>query len=397
MQYSIRLPIALLLLAGCAERRAPAGDSLSAAAAPLGNAPELRSAESPLRVTSAGWRSPSDTLAWSDSTTRGDTTFYGRGRLITSSEVLVDSQWIQVPALAHTSGVPVGLMGSWRGTQLEEHADVFTMTYGGETPRTLLARLELARARGIRMVTVMTGGARANYLTDGVFDMEKWRARMDRYNTAEIRQAVALAVSDGTLIGNSVMDEPFNTGGSGNEANRWGPPGTMTKARVDSMCGYAKSIFPTLPQGVFHDYRLAADSSYGVCDFLTSQYRTSKGPLTEYRDGALEVCRRDRIACSFAVNVLDGGTPVKKTPGQKEYDEDDCPLSTTGGRGTYFPNCRMTAEQVRDAGEVLGRAGCFLTGFRYDSAFMANPENRQAFRDVIGSLGRGRAPGCSRS
>ena len=332
-------------------------------------------------MTSAGGRSPSDSLASSDS----------------GSVVPVDSPWIQMTAPGNKLGVPVGLMGSWKGTRLEEHAEVFTMTYGGEAPRTLLARLAIARARGIRMVTVMTGGARASYLTDGVFNMGKWQKRMDRYNTPEIRQAVALAVSDGTLIGNTVMDEPFNVGGSGNEANRWGPAGTMTKARVDSMCGYAKSIFPTLPQGVFHDYRLARDSSYRVCDFITSQYRTSKGPLKEYRDGALEVCRRDGIACSFAVNVLDGGIQAKKMPGQKDYDEDDCPLPTTGGQGTYFPNCRMTAEQVREAGEVLGAAGCFLTGFRYDAAFMANPENQRAFREVIEKLGKKRAPACART
>jgi hypothetical protein len=176
-----------------------------------------------------------------------------------------------------------------------------------------------------------------------------------------------------------------------------GPTGTMTKARVDSLCGYAKAMFPTLPEGVFHDYRLAPDSSYRVCDFITSQYRTSKGALAGYRDGALALCRRDRHACSFAINILDGGIPVKRSPGQKDYAPGDCPLTTTGGRGTYFPNCRMTAQQVRDAGRVLGPAGCFLTGFRYDSAFMASPVNQQAFRDVVTTLATRPAPACIRS
>jgi hypothetical protein len=249
----------------------------------------------------------------------------------------------------------------------------------------------------MKMVIAMTGGGRANYLTDGVFDMAKWQARVDRFNRPAIREAVAQAVSEGILIGNSVMDEPFNVGGPGNESNSWGPRGTMSKARVDSMCGYVKAIFPTLPQGVFQDYRLEPEGSYQVCDFITSQYRTAKGPLEEYRDGAMKLCRRDRRACSFALNVLDGGIQVKKTPGQKDYDEDDCPLTTTGGRGTYFPNCRMTPEQVREAGRVLGSAGCFLTGFRYDSAFMANPENQQAFRDVIATLATKHSSGCRRT
>jgi hypothetical protein len=171
----------------------------------------------------------------------------------------------------------------------------------------------------------------------------------------------------------------------------------MTKARVDSMCGYSKTIFPSLPQGVFHDYRLAADSSYRVCDFIISQYRTAKGPVTQYRDGALALCRRDHHACSFAINLLDGGIPVRRSPGQTDYAAGDCPLTTTGGRGTYFPNCRMTAQQVRDAGRILGPAGCFLTGFRYDSLFMANPANQQAFRDVVTELATRLEMACIRT
>jgi hypothetical protein len=46
----------------------------------------------------------------------------------------------------------------------------------------------------------------------------------------------------------------------------------------------------------------------------------------------------------------------------------------------------MTAQQVREAGRIPGIAGCFLTGFRYDSAFMASPANQQALRDVVTTL-----------
>lgn len=57
----------------------------------------------------------------------------------------------------------------------------------------------------------------------------------------------------------------------------------------------------------------------------------------------------------------------------------------------------MTAEQVREAGRVLGPAGCFLAGWRYDSAFMAQPQNQQAFRDVIATLSARPATNCIRS
>jgi hypothetical protein len=331
-----------------------------------------------------------------DTTLRGDTTFFSRGRVITTTLALTDSQWVRVFLPAIAPGIPFGLFGVWNGTQLQPNAGDFTLTYGGENPATLLARLATARSRGLRMVTSMTGGARANYLTGGVFDMAKWKARMDAFDTPEIKAAVARAVSEGTLIGNSVMDEPFNLGNPGNEANGWGPRGTMSKARVDSLCGYAKGIFPSLPQGVFHDYTMAADSSYLVCDFITTQYRVAKGLVTEYRDGALALCARDHHACSFGLNVLDGGIPAKRKPGQTDYAVGDCPLTTTGGQGTYFPNCRMTPLQVREAGRVLGSAGCFLTGFRYDSVFMAKPENQQAVRDIVATLATQSPTSCIR-
>jgi hypothetical protein len=337
------------------------------------------------------------TSNWSDSTSRGDTTFFGRGRVITSNVVYLDSQWIRIPDPPLPSGVPLGLFGGWDGTTLQPNTEVFTMTYSGVTPATLLARLAVARSKGLRMVTAMTGGARANYLTNGVFDRAKWQARMNSFDTPEIRSAVAEAVREGVLIGNTVMDEPFNDGGPGNEGNSWGPRGTMSKARVDSLCGFAKAIFPGVPQGVFQDYRLAPSESYKVCDFVTSQYRTAKGPLAEYRDGALALCARDRHACAFAVNVLDGGIQVKRKTGQTDFLPGDCPLSSTGGRGSYFPNCRMTAAQVREAGRVLGPAGCFLTGFTYEAGFMAEPENQAAFRDVAALLAERPAVSCVRS
>jgi len=384
--------VLVLAVAACSERTGQVRNNLDSGAAPL-----TRSAVAAepvlVRTVSSSPDHLSDTLLWADSATRGDTTFLSRGRAITTNQVVTDSLWIQILPPPLPVGVPFGLFGE--GNQ--PNTDFFTLIYTGENPATLPPRLAAARSLGGKMVISMTGGARANYLTNGVFDMSKWKARMDRFNTPELRTLMAQAVADGILIGNSVMDEPFNDGGPGNEGNSWGPRGTMTKARVDSMCGYAKTLFPTLPEGVFQDYRLASETSYRVCDFITSQYRAAKGSPTEYRDGALALCRRDQQACAFAINVLDGGIPAKRAPGQTNYAAGDCPLSTTGGRGTYFPNCRMTASQVREAGLILGPAGCFLTGFRYDSSFVASPANQTAFREVSAALAGSRAATCLRT
>jgi hypothetical protein len=388
----VRLSLLALTLAACSY---PAERQDDRAAAMLGSA--LQSSAAAVAFNSSTLAAQADTLVWTDSTSRGDTTFFHRGRVVSTLSVLTDSQWVQVDAPPILPGIAVGLSGVWDGTQLRPNTELLTLTYNSDSPRTIVARLRLARSRGIRMVTVMTGGARANYLTGGVFDMAKWKTRMDSYDTPEIRAAVAEAAQDGILIGNVVMDEPFNVGIPPNEANGWGPRGTMSKARVDSMCGYAKAMFPMVPHGVAQQYTEEPEGSYKVCDFINTQYRTARGSLTDYRDGALALCRRDRHACAFSINVMDGGIQARRNRGQTHYGPEDCPLTTTGGPGSYYPNCRMTAEQVREAGRVLGSAGCFLAGWRYDSAFMAQTKNQQAFRDVIATLAAGPATNCTRS
>jgi len=193
-------------------------------------------------------------------------------------------------------------------------------------------------------------------------------------------------VADGTIVGHSVMDEPNVHGGG--DGNTWGPQGTMTKARVDSLCGYAKAIFPTLPVGVVHRHDIFEPTkSYRVCDFLISQFANRIGSVTEFRDAGLALARRDGHAIMFSLNILDGGV-------QDRTGAWDCPGS---GIGTYAPNCRMTASQVREYGLTLGPAGCGLVMWKYDARFMANTENEQAFRDIAARLAPVPAPPCRKS
>ena len=93
----------------------------------------------------------------------------------------------------------------------------------------------------------MTGGATDSYTTNGQFDLAKWKKVLNTYNKTTIKNAVATAVMDGTLIGNQLIDEP--------ETKRWGT--VLTKALIDQMAVYAKTIFPTLPMGVNHAGRRA--------------------------------------------------------------------------------------------------------------------------------------------
>jgi hypothetical protein len=316
----------------------------------------------------------------------------GTYHVVASAEGQADTAVVSLAVTsggAGVAGIPFGPYGAWDGATLKTGAAIFTGSIGSVSASSLVSRIDEARRRGVKLMTAMTGG-HDPYLTDGVFDMAKWKARMDTYNTPTLRQAVAAAVADGILIGNSVMDEPHVYGlGDG---NTWGPKGTMTKARVDEMCGYVKAIFPTLPVGVVHQHdAFEPDKSYRVCEFIVSQYAQRYGSVTAFRDAALALGRRDGIAIAFSLNILNGGIQAARD-GQW-----NCSLATTGGRGTYDPNCRMTAAQVREYGLVLGPAGCALMMWRYDDAFMANAANQQAFGEIARQLAAQAGRPCRRT
>jgi hypothetical protein len=246
----------------------------------------------------------------------------------------------------------------------------------GVTPNNILSALKELRTQGRRDVRLnATGGAHTQYLTGGKFDMAKWTAKMDGYNTAAIKQAVASAVTEGLVSGNSVMDEPFHPS--------WG--GNVTKTMVDQMCGRVKAIFPTLPVGVVHDPDdFEPTKSYRVCDFMLAQYRLAKGDVKKFRDDGLALARRDGMRAGFSLNILHGGTPSTSCP---KYGED------ASGK-----LCPMSPEQVKAFGLVLGPAGCGgLNLWRYEAAVMNDPKYQAAFKAVSDSLKKIPAKSCKRA
>ena len=307
--------------------------------------------------------------------------------VIASAGAVADTT--QVALLVDTPGIgiPFGLHDLWSSPTVTRSTGTGPLTASQEymSPANLPSHIAAARAQGIRLVLSLTGGTHGRYKTDGVFDLTKWQVAMDAFNKPAIQAAVAQGVADGTIIGNTVMDEPQQFG---TDEKAWGPPGTMTKARIDGLCTYVKGIFPTLPVGVTHDHNaFEPTNSYQVCEFFFAQYALRKGSVTAWRDGAAGLAARDGIKVILSLNVLDGGQ-------QDKSGAWDCP--GTGGLGTRSPTCRMTPAQIRDWGKLIGPAGCALLMWRYDAAFLARPENQAALSDVALTLSTLPRTGCSR-
>jgi hypothetical protein len=277
---------------------------------------------------------------------------------------------------------------------------VLTLSNTNPSANSILSTLDAARTKRLRLLLALTGGPHSASnpgcclsLVNGVwtFDHTKWSATLAKFNTATIRQAIAQAVADGTVIGNTVMDEPYVSGGSGGDGNTWGPKGTMTKARVDSLCAEVRTLFPTLPAGVQHGHlSFEPTKSYRVCDFLLDSYGAGRGSVTDYRDAGLAMAARDGYTELFGINVLDGGLP--DTDGTY-----DCTGPGQGGIGLWGNHCRMTATQVHDFGLALGPAGCGFFMWRYNDAFWSRTDNQQAFKDVAAAIATLPSRPCRRS
>ncbi len=286
------------------------------------------------------------------------------------------------PAVSY-AGIPYGPYDLWGSTTaLKWGPGSFTASHDNAfLPTTLAQRIAAARQKGMRLVLAMSGGPES-VTTNGRFDLAKWKARMDRLNTSAIRSAVAGGVTDGTIVGNKLIDEP--------ESAKWG--GVLTKPMLDEMATYAKRIFPTLPMGITHSasgFKWRSAERYRVLDWVVVQYAShyNDGNITAWRDQVLGFARNNGVRPAFSLNILNGG--VRDRTGAW-----DCP--NPGGKGTRTTYCRMTSDQVRTYGRAVGPSGCVLLMWRYDDAFMAKTANQAAFRDVASLLSSRPRPSCRR-
>ncbi|MEO8089664.1 MAG: hypothetical protein ABI703_05145 [Gemmatimonadales bacterium] len=287
-----------------------------------------------------------------------------------------------------TNGVPFGpynIMNSY--TTYAWGPAPFTVSLNGNTgPGGVVQQIQAARNKGQKLMLSLTDGRRSYQITNGKFDMAKWKLRMDGYNTTAIKAEVARGLADGTIIGNATINEPKST--------EWG--GVVNKAVMDEMCGYVRKIFPGLPAGPITVHWWLRDQTFRTCDFIVDQYSWDQPPLgwgtpggkgnvAAWRDAALAQAKKEGITIAFSMNVLDGG-----------INGSTCPLTTTGGPGTYAGHCAMTSTQVRDFGRALGPSGCAMFMWMYNSTFMTKAANIQAFKDVAATLAGVPGRSCAR-
>lgn len=229
------------------------------------------------------------------------------------------------------TGIPLAIYNLYRtNTEIETVGTAsFDASYDSCNTSNIIARIDAAFAQGIRLVLMMTGGSHSLNYAPGVpniFDLNVWKARMDAYDTTAIKAAVAAGVTNGTILGCDVMDEPqhysWNNGVS---------DGTVTsKALIDTMCNYVRAIFPTIPVGVTVKPEWKTSTTFSAVDFVVYQYSLwAKGPITAWKNMGLAQAALDHVKIVEGLNPVNGGT---------------------------LQNTNMTATQIEDWGTELIQA-----------------------------------------
>lgn len=312
---------------------------------------------------------------WQQQVVSGGDTFTVYGKYATTTVVTVDSMVKKLPPVI--LGVFYGPTAAFDKTP---PLTPFNASGGESTARPKWLLDEIARARNLKapFIAALPCGSHnqsnlGNCLTlvNGVatFSQQRFDSALALFNTPEIKAAVAQAVKDTILLGVNIMDEPWVSGGG--DGNTWGPPGTMTRARVDSLCAKAKATLgQTVPVGTSDQTKWQRTGTWKVCDIGIAQYSYRFGNVVAWRDSILAISTAQKYGSVFSINWINGGT-------QDRNGAWDCPGSVKGQRS---PNCQMTPAQLDTTSAFLPQKTCGVyTMWRYDQARMALPGYPAAF------------------
>ena len=232
---------------------------------------------------------------------------------------------------ATRSGIPFGTFAQ----PTEEFGTRFSGGWRKIYPQYMLRELAAIKARGGRVV-LMFAGNQTYYKTAGHFDFDKWKARIDRYKGIDFSSYV----SDGTIIGHYLIDEP-------NDPVNWGRP--IPGSVLEEMAKYSKQLWPSMTTIV----RVAPTyltGTYRYLDAAWAQYLTRRGDVKEYIRQNVAAAESRGLALIVGLNVLDGGSP----------------------KGS--PLTRMTASQVESYGSALlsSTYPCAFISWQYDANYLAS-------------------------
>jgi hypothetical protein len=222
---------------------------------------------------------------------------------------------------------------------------------------TILTELSIARSKGARFVLKLAGGSdKWVKNADGTFNLDKWKAMVNRYRYININSYI----TDGTVLGHYLLDEP-------NLASRWGGK-VIPQATVEAMAKYSKQIWPGMLTfiRVVPSWLKAAPITYTYLDAGWAQYAAYKGNPTTWLAAEVSAAKTKGLGLLVSMNVLDGGN------------------GSSGIRGVSSGKWSMSATELRNYGGALLAQSydCGFLMWMYNSTYFGRSDIKSAMSDL---------------
>jgi hypothetical protein len=224
--------------------------------------------------------------------------------------------------------------------------------------------LKAARAGKLRLVLNLAGSGEHYRNSDGTFNLTVWKSRIDTYRDVDFSPYV----TEGLILAHFLMDEPY-------APKTWGGQ-RVSRADIEEMARYSKSIWPTLPTAVRAPpgWLGLGDTTYHSLDIAWAQWA---GPgqgggdwqtPEQFRDENVAEAKQVGLGLVFGLNYLNGGDGS----------------SGIGGTAEHPDHWQMSAAELVRLGTLLVETpySCAFLSWRHEPAFESRPDVRGALDSV---------------
>jgi hypothetical protein len=196
-------------------------------------------------------------------------------------------------ASAYRGGIPFGVFH----LPVSQYGKNFSgsLVNTSSATRSLVPVLTAAKRAGVKVVISLVGAEHYYKNSNGTFSLAKWKKRVDAYR----RVNLSSFIKDGTIIGHYILDEPHDPS---NWAGR-----TVSRATVDEMARYSKSIWPSMPTIVRGWPAYLKGYNYRYLDAAWAQYSARFGNVSTWLKNNVRDAKASRLALVVGLNQLQGG------------------------------------------------------------------------------------------
>jgi hypothetical protein len=203
-------------------------------------------------------------------------------------------------ATSFAGGIPMGLFR----TPYTSIGTRYNGTLRNIYPNNVISELRAIRDRGGKVMLNLAGAPPRYTDKYGNFSLAKWKTSVDRYKGINFSSFI----SDGTLIGNFLIDEP-------NDPNNWKNHKPVSPATLEEMAKYSKMRWSTLTTVV----RVRPDylgSNHHYLDAAWSQYHSRFGSPSNFVSHDVSIAKNKGLGLIVGMNVLKGNNGSKMTASQ---------------------------------------------------------------------------------